>query len=180
MATTYTLISSNVLTSSAASVTFSSIPATYTDLVLRISARAENAGANGLNIDLRFNGDTASNYSYVVLRGNSSVANSGAIGNQNYLRLQAAANTDLSTSNTFSNWETYIPSYAVSQNKPISSYWVQENNSSTASESFIIAQAGLWRNTAAITSIAIANLTESPAKNFLSGSSFYLYGISNA
>jgi hypothetical protein len=174
------LISSQTLGSAAASVTFSSIPATYTDLVLKISARAENAGANGLSIDLRFNGDTATNYSYVVVRGNSSVANSGAIGTQNYLRLQAAANSDLSTSNTFSNWETYIPSYTVSQNKPISSYWVQENNSSTAGESFIIAQAALWRNTAAITSIAIANLTESPAKNFLSGSSFYLYGLKNS
>ena len=38
-ANTYTLISSNVLASSAATVTFSSIPATYTDLVLRVSAR---------------------------------------------------------------------------------------------------------------------------------------------
>jgi len=177
---TYTLISSNVLSSSAASITFSAIPATYTDLVLRISARAENAGAKGLSIDLRFNSDSASNYSFTVLRGNSSTANSGQIGSQTYLRLQAAANTDLSTSNTFSSWETYIPSYTASQNKPISSYWVQEDNSSTASDSFIIAQAGLWRNTAAITSISIANLTESPAKNFLSGSSFYLYGISNS
>ena len=58
MATTYTLITSQTLASSAASVTFSSIPSTYTDLVLRVSARTDNAAVSdgfyvGLNKDLK-------------------------------------------------------------------------------------------------------------------------------
>ena len=53
---TYTLISSNVLTTAAASVTFSSIPATFTDLVLRMSAQADGASNAFDNITLTFNG----------------------------------------------------------------------------------------------------------------------------
>jgi hypothetical protein len=174
---TYTLISSTTLTGLQATITFSAIPSTYTDLVLRVSARAENSGTNGLTLNLRLNNDFSALYSFRLLRGNSSVANSAATSAETNLRLQAGANTDLSTTNTFSSLETYIPSYTVSQSKPISSFWVQENNSSTASESFIMAQAGLYRSNTAISELS---LTNDSGYRFLSGSSFYLYGISNA
>jgi len=70
MANTYTLIESQVLGSSAASVTFSAIPATYTDLVLRYSARHNNAFSIS-QVLITFNGDTAANYSETVVYGNS-------------------------------------------------------------------------------------------------------------
>jgi len=169
MPSTYTLISSNVLSSSAASVTFSAIPSTYTDLVLRISTRVNYASVDG-NILIRFNGDTASNYSYTFIYGNgtSLVSSRGST-----TRIIAASSTQGSsaTSNTFASAEIYIPSYLVSQNKPVSIDSATENN---ATEAYRGATAGLWRNTAAITSINLEG------GDFVSGSSFYLYGIKNS
>ena len=75
------------------------------------------------------------------------------------------------TSNTFATAEIYIPSYRVSQHKQISMDSATENNATTA---YRAVDAGLWRSTAAITSI------ELDGSNFVSGSSFYLYGIKNS
>lgn len=166
MPSTYTLISSNVLSSSAASVTFSAIPATYTDLVLRISARGDNAG--NANLAISYNGATTS-FSYTRLTGDGSTAASFRSTNNFVGLVDSAANT----ANTFGSAEIYIPSYAATQNKPASIFVAQEDNSSTAT---IAAIANLRSNTAAITSITIA---EYSANNWVSGSSFYLYGIKN-
>jgi hypothetical protein len=175
MPATYTLISSNVLTSSAASVTFSSIPATYTDLVVRVSARTTQAGPNEVMI-YTLNGNTGSNYSRTQLISNASTVISNMA--------SAAANIragwqdgDTATANTFGSAEIYIPSYTVTQNKPTSNFSVAENNSAGTADTYINATAGLFSITNAITSIAFATIN---GNNFLSGSSFYLYGISNA
>ena len=174
MATTYTLINSNVLTSSAASVTFSSIPATYTDLVLRISARSDNGAVNdGLN--MTFNGVGGTSYSRTMLRGNGSAATS--VISSSTSSFQSAPNGvvgSTATSNTFGSIEIYVPSYLVSQNKPISYFGAGEDNNATA---YMGVFAGLFSNTSAITSIVCSPVNGS---NLVSGSSFYLYGISNA
>jgi hypothetical protein len=173
MANTYTLIQAQTLASSVASVTFSSIPATYTDLVLRLSARKDGGGDT---FKVQFNSDTATNYSNTTLTGNSSAASSTRNTSQVYVRAYGA-NESTFTANTFGSSDVYIPSYLVSQNKPIGIFGVTENNSAAADASFINASAGLWRNTAAITSIVI---TDPAAGNFVTGSSFYLYGIKNS
>jgi hypothetical protein len=173
MATTYTLISSNVLSSSAASVTFSAIPATYTDLVLRASVRCSNAG-NVNNLRIQFNSDTSTNYSETFIRGNGATATSSRVSSQVQIIEALVVDGDGSTANTFGNVEMYIPSYTVSQSKPISTLSVQETNATTAN---IFATANLWRNNAAVTSIYIE---AGATVNMLTGSSFYLYGISNA
>jgi len=169
---TYTLISSNVLSSSAASVTFSSIPSTYTDLVLRISARDTNTGAIIGSATFTFNGSSGSLYSITKLIGDGSAASSSrrsSITSDEFY--YPGANAGMST-NTFGSAEIYIPSYTASQNKPFSTFAVTENNSTTAGNSEIDAWANLYRDTAAISSIAInAYVT------FAIGSSFYLYGI---
>jgi hypothetical protein len=170
---TYTLISSNVLASSAASVTFSAIPATYTDLVLRVSARSDGAALVQDNLWLTFNG-TGSGYSGTNLQGNGSAASSNNNSAASILRIYNAANANGATANTFGNAEVYIPNYLVSQYKPVSGFGVAETN---ATGGYISATAGLSSNNAAITSIAIAMGNGS---NWLSTSSFYLYGISNA
>ena len=175
MANTYTLISSNVLGSSAATVTFSSIPATYTDLVLRISARGDQANYSEI-ILLEFNGSAAANYSYTAIRANSSTADSVRGSGQTYGRV-GYANSGNSTVNTFGSAEIYIPSYIVSQNKPLSGIGMSENNSSTAGEAWITPYATLWSNTSAITSIKVSPIN---GPNWVSGSSFYLYGIKNS
>jgi hypothetical protein len=79
------------------------------------------------------------------------------------------------TANTFDNCEYYIPNYTSSIKKPLSALGVTENNATAA---YISMAAALWQGTAAITSVNIAPYAA--AGGFLAGSSFYLYGISNA
>jgi hypothetical protein len=173
MATTQVLFASEILTGNQSSVVFSSIPATYTDLLLRISARCADTGTYG-GLKFTLNSDTASNYSYTVLYGTGSSGLSDRNSSLANARAPFSINADNATANTFGNLEIYIPSYLASQNKPISSFGVAETNSVTA---YMGAAANLWRNTAAISSIQISEIF---ATNLLSGSSFYLYGISNA
>jgi hypothetical protein len=171
---TYTLISSNVLTSSAASVTFSSIPATYTDLVVRISARTDRAATSD-SIKMTINSDNITIYSFTRLRGDGTSATSNRNTGNTYVSVE---NTDgnTATSNTFDSTEIYIPSYLSTANKPISSVIMREDNS-TAATTYNSLQAHLYTNTTAITSLVFAPST---GPNWVSGSSFYLYGISNA
>jgi len=169
---TYTLISSNVLSSSAASVTFSAIPATYTDLVLRISARTDSGST--YTVYVQPNG-TASGYSWTRLRGNGSAASSaaGTGATRGYLNSDSADDLN-ATANTFGSMEFYLPSYTASQYKPASNFGAWETNASAANMS---ATAGLWSNNTAVSSLVIQT---DAGVNFISTSSFYLYGISNA
>ncbi len=171
---TYTLISSNVLTSSAASVTFSSIPATYTDLVIRSSARNDSSGSVQCSYKITINSDSGSNYSFTTLRGSGTAASSTTLSSQTSLRLDYQGVGGTATSNTFGSSEIYIPNYLSTSSRPIGVFGAGEDNATTA---FRAAIAGLYRGSSAITSIVIADLD---ANNFVSGSSFYLYGISNA
>lgn len=169
MPSTYTLISSNVLASSAASVTFSAIPSTYTDLVLRVSNRLTSATVDS-NVVITFNGITTNTHSVTYLYGNGASAASGRFSNFASILATYASQGTTSTSNTFASFELYIPSYTASQNKPLSIDSAIENNATTAYRNVT---AGLWRNTAAISSITLEDA-------FASGSSFYLYGIKNS
>lgn len=165
------LISSQTLGSSAATVTFSSIPATYTDLVLRVSARTDFASLVD-TIGIKFNGATT-NYSDTNINTNSSSGSGGSSRATGlaYINGFRAADGSTATSSTFSSAEFYIPSYTASQAKPMSEFNVSENNDTTA---YISAVAGLWNNTAAITSIVLNSINSA---NFVTGSSFYLYGL---
>jgi len=175
MPSTYTLISSNVLSASAATVTFSSIPATYTDLVLRYSTRRGNAGSGPSNIFVTFNGSSSSDYSLtnLIALGTTTILSTRESAVARFL---SYATGNSSTSNTFSSNEIYVPNYAGSTNKVASQYEVVENNSTTDFEWGIAARAYLRSNTAAITSVTL----DGNGNNFLSGSSFYLYGIKNS
>lgn len=171
MATTYTLISSNVLSGSAASVTFSSIPSTYTDLVLRISARSDFAN-NYVNIGLKINNDATAIYSYTYIRGDgSSAASSFNFDTTPELDIPYSGVGSSNTANTFSNQEIYIPNYNSTIAKQFSSFSEVENNAATG---YNTAHAILYRGTSAITRL---DLNAGTSSNFVSGSSFYLYGI---
>lgn len=163
------LIASNTLTSSAASVTFSSIPGTYTDLVLRVSARNNTAGTvYDAAYQIKFNGVSGGN-SYTQLAGNGASASSNRATSTD-IEIGRTPNSG-ATSNTFSNAEVYIPNYAGSTSKPTANFNVAENNNTTAK---MQVTAGLVSSTSAITSLEIVS-----ADTFVSGSSFFLYGISN-
>ena len=172
MPATYTLINSNVLSSSAASVTFSSIPATYTDLVLRWSARLDN---NSVDEKFTLNTTGGTSHSETIIKWNAAhgtpVASGRATG-LGYVETMADASTW--TSNTFSSSEAYIPNYAnTSYNKPFGVVSMTEFN---ATDTWNTLVAGLLNSTSAITQLTIAP----SSGNYVSGSSFYLYGISNA
>jgi hypothetical protein len=173
MANTYTLISSNTLGSAAASVTFSSIPGTYDDLAIRLSARTDIASTSE-GIRLQFNGDTATNYSAISLTGNGSTPTVFGFSSQTSASFVRSLNGDSATANTFGSWEAYIAQYANSSTNPISTFGAGETN---AAGIFMGIGAGLYRNGSGISSITILN---SNSVNFMSGSSFYLYGISNS
>ena len=173
MASTYTLISSNVLASSAASVTFSAIPSTYTDLVLRISVRDDQA-VSYQQVNFEFNNDASAIYSYTTLRGTGSAVASNRASNSTTGQVYYGTNGDSATANTFSNTEIYIPNYTSTGSKPISSFGASEDNATSAGLS---ANAHLYRNTSAITSI---KFTSNGGTFWLAKSSFYLYGIKNS
>jgi hypothetical protein len=171
MATTCKLIARQVLTGTTASVTFSDIPQTgYTDLVLVASMRTNRNAATDV-AKVRFNGATSdTSHSTRGLEGDGSAIQSFNIG---YCSL-GTTNGNTSTSNTFGSLEVYIPNYAGSTSKSYSATGLQENNAASA---FILALAGRWDSTNAITSFSI---TSELSSSFLTGSSFFLYGISKA
>jgi hypothetical protein len=171
MPTTYQLISSNTLSSSTASITFSSIPATYTDLVINISAQADGASNAFDNITLTFNGTGTTNQSSTRLTGNGSTVASSRGTNQGIIMPNVMPQTGV-TGSPWANVEVYIPSYTVAQNKPLSTFGASEGNDVTT---WTAATAGLFSDTTTISSIVLTGST-----NFKSGSSFYLYGIKSS
>lgn len=163
MARTKRLIASQTLGSDTASVTFSSLPQTYDDLVLVVSARA-----NINYVDIEFN-NNASNYSGRFLYGSGSSAGSGT-----QAKFLGVVSRETNTANTFGSLELYVPNYAGSTNKSFSATSAFETNATGAE---IHAVAGLWADTSAITQIKVY---PENAADFLTGSSFYLYGISHS
>lgn len=164
----WTLIEHQALTSSAASVTLGSggtIPQTYKTLKLVVSARTDaTVGGSGDAFTIRPNGSTTSLTSRAVF-GTGAVAYS----NSRTDILTTATPSDY-TASTFSNCEITFSNYASATNKVTSADAVNENNA-TAATTFLVA--GLWSNTAAITSIQLVPL----GGNFVSGCTFTLYGL---
>ena len=171
MATTYTLISSvTVGSGGAAAIEFTSIPADYTDLLVKLSARSSRSAAVAEEFLLTFN-NNGSSYSEKQLRGDGSSAISQTFSGSSIQ--QVAQPGAGATASVFGNWEFYIPNYAGSNNKSISLDGVTENN---ATQAYTYLEAGLWANSAAITSIKFS----AGAYLAVEYSTAYLYGISNA
>lgn len=169
MANTFELIASYTASSSVSSIDFTSIPATYTDLCFKISARITRSGQVTDIINISFNG-TSTNESSRRLEGNGSSVSSAS----NSLLLAYQASSTDATASTFGNGELYIPNYAGSAYKSASNDGVSENNSSTA---FAGLAANLWSNTAAINQVTF---TPDGGTNFVQYSTIYLYGVKNA
>ena len=169
MPNTFTLIQAiTVGSGGAANVEFTSIPSTYTDLTLNISARTSRTLTQD-DFDISFNGST-SGLSYRRLLGTGSAASSDS-GSRIITGYIAG---DSSTASTFGNVSVYIPNYAGSANKSLSSDGVSETNATNVNMSMV---ANLWSNTAAITSI---KLTPATSQTIQQHSTFYLYGVKNA
>ena len=155
----------------ASSITFNSIPQTFTDLKIVLSVRMNNASTLGYTT-IRFNGDTSSTlYSYTYLDANlgGGPASSRASGNPWFLNLPAAN----STTATFSNSEIYIPNYTGANFKQGILDSTGENNSTGGI--WLTEYAALYRSTSPITSVTLNDLFNSAS--FVSGSTISLYGI---
>ena len=175
MANTFTLIASTTVGSGGTtSVSFASIPQTYTDLKLVGSARGSRASQYIINLSITFNGSSSS-YSSRILYGDGSTATS-ANGSSQSGWLYSYGNADSSTANTFSNFEIYVPNYTSANNKSISADSVIESNNASYTLSDLLG-AGLWANTSAITSLAVGIDNGTSINQY---STFYLYGIKNS
>ena len=177
---TYIQIGSTVTVGAggAASIDFTSIPSTYTDLLLKLSLRSSNADGFTGNATMRLNANSGANYSFRTLfaataspaSGNGSAGTSVTIGGTDGASL---------TANTFNNAEIYLPNYAGSNNKSFSVDTVSENNASTDYTYQLLLEAGLWSQTTAINQITIYSGTVG-STNFLQYSTASLYGISKS
>lgn len=161
MPSTYSQISTTTLGSATSSVTLSSIPQTYTNLVLIVGSLTLSSNGNGLVV--RYNGDTATNYSYTDLGGTGSSAFSRRVSNATAAQIgwgqvgsQGAISTIIVNFPQYSNTTTFKTSIAR---------W----NDSSAEVGSTVA---LWRNTAAINSITVIS-----GANLAVGTTLTLYGI---
>ena len=175
MANTYIKIASaSVGSGGASSIDFSSIPSTYTDLQVLISARGDvSSGSNADDISLRLNNDSGANYSYKGITGTGSTSGSFSLSGETQFTYIAFAGSSNATSNTFGNNSIYLPNYAGSTQKPISADVVTENN---ATLTYMRLNAGLWTGTAAINRMTLTIV----GGNFVQYSTATLYGISKS
>jgi microcompartment protein CcmK/EutM len=166
MSATYEPIATTTLGSATNSVTFSSIPATYTDLVIvtDFTVTVNNQAAHYVQI----NGDTGNNYSRTILYGTGSAAGSARQSNNSSLY--------------FGMW---VEDMDTTDRSVISIYFNNYSNSTTFKTGLgrysvatkeVGAGVGTWRNTAAITSLNLAIVSN----NYAVGSTFTLYGIKAA
>jgi len=157
---TMTPIATNTLASAASSVTFSSIPQGYTDLVLVVNSAITTSNDA---IYLQFNSDTGTNYSRTLLYGTGTAAAS--------YRESSVAKIEIGIEDTSNSTNIFnIQNYSNSTTyKTI----LSRANATTVR---VQAGVGLWRSTAAITSVLVGTGTST----FISGSTFTLYGIKAA
>jgi hypothetical protein len=160
MPSTYEPIATQTLGSGTASVTFSSIPATYTDLVLVCIGKMVSGG--DANQPITFNGDTSALYSRTFMYGEGSSALSGR--------------TSSTTSLGFPYWNSTNPVTTITQIMNYSNTTTFKTAlSRNAGSSTVTAEVGLYRSTSAISSITLTGVF-----NFATGSTFSLYGIKAA
>ncbi len=155
---TYEPIATTTLGSNTATITFSSISGSYTDLVL-VSANG-NAANSDNDIYIRFNSDSGSNYSRTQMLGNGTTASSGRSSNNTEIRIGPSYNNTVT-----STLISHIMNYSnTTTNKTVVSR-------SGHASGYTLIQAALWRNTSAITSIT---LTLQNSQSFVTGSTFTL------
>ena len=173
MANTYEKIATvTVGVGGSSTISFSSIPATYTDLLVKWSARVTDTATDSVQVTLQFNGDTGSNYTRRSLYGDGGAAGSSSATTTS-MRF-GWTSTNGNTANTFGQGEFYIPNYTSSSQKSVSADGVAESNAAQ----FIYAglHAGLWTGTSAINSITLLV----PSWSFVQYSTATLYGIKNS
>lgn len=165
---TYQLIETKTLSTAAATIEFTSIPQTFTDLLIVISGRSSRTDFPHAGITLSINGSTA-NQTSRFLRGMAGYGVENG-SNEGPVFTLPAINA---TTNTFSNSSLYISNYTSSVVKNLSVEDLIETNTTGNWDWLLRIFAGLWSGTAAITSLSFTGATG----NFMAGSTMSLYGI---
>lgn len=160
---TYTPLATVTLGSAAASVTFSSIPATYKDLVI-VTDTLNSSGSE--NLKLRFNSDTGSNYSSLRLTSDGLGAYSGSINNTTFAYADHSAYGD--AANRHNHIIQFLDYSATDKHK---TFLARANNASRGVDAMV----ARWASTSAITTIRLFY----EIGNINSGSRFDLYGIAS-
>ena len=157
-------------TGSSGTITFSSIPNTYKSLQIRIISRSNRSTAGGW-WQVNFNSDTGANYAYHSLRGNGSTVSASDVNTgASYIQFEGLTSAG-NTASTFAVAIIDIIDYAnTSKNKVLRNLDGFDANGS----GLVNLNSGLWLNTSAISSITIK---EAFGYNFVSGSTFALYGV---
>ena len=174
MATSWTAIASvTVGSGGASSIDFTSIPNTYTDLVIKFSGRTATSpeSSNWTSYQILLNGSSSSFTMKALIGTGSAVASTTS--SSGVSNVPGWTDSSDGTANTFGNAEIYIPNYAGSNYKSISGDSVTEMNATAALAAL---NAVLWSNTSAITSIKL----QSPSGNLAQYSTATLYGIKNS
>ena len=154
------------------SVTFSSIPATYTHLQVRMTTLSDVAtGAGGANVNLTFNSDTGSNYAWHELYGTGASVAAGAGTSQAFIKTGYTA--DSTASYTGACVIDILDYINTNKYKTIRALAGSDINGSGG---YILFRSGLWQNTNTITSITLTN----QSGNLKQYSHFALYGIKSA
>ena len=164
---TYTPIATTTLGSSASNVTFSSISSAYTDLILVTEAKSDRSGVTYETVVVTLNTDTGSNYSFTRLYGDGTSATSDNSSNATSVFGSCGGNSStLGDANCIYQFNNY------SNTTTYKSVLVRANRTDAT-----FLSVNLWRSTSAINSI---KLTPAVGTNFLTGSTFTLYGIAAA
>lgn len=164
-------IQTQVLGSSQASVTFSSIPATYEHLMMLWTARGTDSG--NPDIYMQFNGDTGANYDRELLVGVGAAPSSGPAVAQTAIQAIGTMPGSTATAGRAAGGTIKIMSYART------TFWktavgdFSDIRATGSGNELAGMTGGIWRSTAAITSVTLLP----SAGNFLTGSVFSLYGI---
>lgn len=161
---TYEPLSTTTISGTASTVTFSSIPSTYTDLVLVVEGQ-NNAGGDS-NLWIRLNSDTGANYSVTYFQGTGSSVSSSA-----FTRADSFANVGKMSTSTRSINTLHFMNYSSSSSAK--SFLCRFSNASVVT-GFSTAW---WNSSSAITTIQVGN---GNAENFVSSTTFTLYGIAAA
>jgi hypothetical protein len=175
---TMTKLATTVLSANTASVTFSNIPQGYTDLKVVWSGRQSRNEYVAAYTLVQFNSST-SGYTYRTLQadvpGTPTSQTESGVGISTGIIIGFVSNNN-NTANTFGSTEMYVSNYSSSNYKTVSGEGMSENNSSNTG---VLMTAGLWSNTAAITSITLSPWVGS-SFNWLTHSTFTLYGVKAA
>jgi hypothetical protein len=171
MATTYKLISSTTLSSTTQTVTISSIPSTYTDIVLQGYLAQTSGGNNWATFNIKINGNSGSNYSSNYMNSDGSTATAGDSGPTSgwYFDVLSPGG---GTANPMGGFELYIPQYTNSAAKIARLIGGGAMDARNGIDFYSL----IYNQTAAITSITIT-YSGGPETGFVSGSNFRLYGI---